>query len=598
MFPEYKTIETDVLVVGSEGAGSRAAIEVSRSGLRVLVATKGRFTRCGATLTADMTMDLPSRDAKEVFGLDGDLADTPESFAENMFEEGKYMNNEEVILAHCTNAAKYIKELADWGMRIDGLAHRPGHRYPRGILSTGRSMMEALKKGTRQCKIDWAEDTMVTDLLSKNGRVVGAAGINIRTGEFLVIKARAVVLATGGAMRLYPITTAPEELTGDGFYMAYQAGAELVDMEFPLFLPGCLYWPESMKGVDFSYVYSVTVGGWWLNKFGVRFVEKWDPMRMEQGTTRDIASIAMAMETLEGRGSPHGGIYVSFRHLPEELLEYNVQQHEFWKNFIYGQFDLIEFNMDPRKVSYEAGPAAHYWNGGIKVNSKGETSVPGLYAAGEVQGGTMGANRLGGNAVTECLVFGALAGANAAAYARGAPSPEIDKSQVDMYYERIHAPLRRKDGTDVYETRTEMQDTAFKYIGVIREESGLVTCLNEVEKMKKEVLPNQATKSKGKVYNREWVSALENEAMLLVMETIARTSLMRKESRGALYRRDYPETDNKSWLKNIILKNQGGQVNLEAKPVVASRMPLPKREKTPYMVPQWKFEKRAREKAD
>ena len=592
MLEKGKAIETDVLVVGSEGAGSRAAIEVARNGLRVLVATKGRFTRSGATVTADMDMDLPSRDAKEVFGLDGNIADTVENFAQDMFDEGKYMNNEEVVLAHCYNAAKYIKELADWGMRIEGLTQSPGHRFPRGILSTGRSMMEALKRGTRQYKIDFAEDTMVTNLLSKNGRVVGAVGIDIRTGEFLVVKAKAVILATGGAMRLYPVTTAPEELTGDGFYMAYQAGAELVDMEFPMFLPSCLYWPESMLGVDFPYIFSTEVGGWWLNRFGERFMEKWDPIRMEMGTTRDVASIAMAIEILEGRGGPHGGIFVSLKHIPDEILEYSTKTFIWWPNFVYGNFDLVEFNMDPRKVAYEAGPAAHYWNGGIKVNGKGETNVSGLYAAGEAQGGTMGANRLSGNAVTEAVVFGALSGSSAAHYAKSAPPPEIDKDQVDMYQERIYEPLTRKDGFDVYETRKKIQALAFKYVGPVREESGLTTCIKEVEAMSKEVLSNPATKAKGKVYNREWVVALENEAMLRVLEIIARASLMRKESRAAVYRRDYTDTDNKDWLKNIIVKNKDGQVSLEAKPVVTTRITLPKREKISYMLPTWKFDKK------
>ena len=593
MSGEQKVIETDVLVVGSEGAGSRAAIEVARNGLKVVVATKGRFTRSGATVTADMDIDLPSRDAKEVFGLGGDMADTVESFAQDMFEEGKYMNNEEVVFAHCSNAAKYIKELADWGMRIDGLVHSPGHRYPRGIISTGRSMMEALKKGTSQYKIDWAEDTMVTNLLNKKGRVVGAVGINIRTGEFLVVKAKAVILATGGSMRLFPVTTAPEELTGDGFYMAYQVGAELVDMEFPMFLPSCLYWPESMKGVDFPYIFTTSVGGWWLNRFGVRFMEKWDPVRMEMGTTRDVASIAMAIEILEGRGGPHGGVFASLKHIPDEILEYSAKQEVWWRDFVYGKFDLAEFNMDPRKVAYEVGPAAHYWNGGVKVNGKGETNVSGLYAAGEAQGGTMGANRLSGNAVTEAVVFGALSGSSAAHYAKSAPPPEIDKDQVDMYQERIYEPLTRKDGFDVYETRRKMQDLAFKYVGPVREESGLAACLGEVEKMKKEVFPNLATKAKGRVYNREWVVALENEAMLRILEIIARASLMRKESRGATYRRDYTETDNKDWLKNVIVKNKDGQVSLEAKPVVTTRITLPKREKIPYMLPTWKFDKKA-----
>ena len=587
-----KIIETDVLIVGSEGAGSRAAIEVAKAGLKVLIATKGVFTKCGATVTGDMDIDCPSKELKEVFGGPGDSADTAENFAQDMFEEGKYMNNEEVVLAHCSNAAKYVVELVNWGMQIDGFTHSPGHRYPRGILSTGRSMINALKRGTQPHKIDWYEHVMITDVLTKDGRVVGGVGINIRTGEFLVIKAKAVILCTGGAMRLYPVTTAPEELTGGGFYLAFHAGAEMVDMEFPLFLPCCLYWPLGPLGIDFPYIFFSRVGGWWLNRFGVRFMEKWDPAKMEKAT-RDISSVGMMMEIREGRGSPHGGVYASAAHLPHEIMDFTAEQIKFVRNYTYGGFDLIEFGLDPRKVAYEVGPASHYWNGGIKVNGKSETNVPGLYAAGEVQGGTMGANRLSGNALTECLVFGALSGIAASDYAKGAPPPEIDESQVTQYYDRIHAPLQRKDGVDVYEMRKKMQEVAWKYIGPIREESGLNACIAEVENLKKESLPNLACKNKGKIYNREWLTALENVPLLLTMEIVARASLERKESRGAMYRVDYPGTDNRDWLKNVIVKNIDGKVSLEAKPVVTSGLiKLPPRERIPYMVPTWKYERK------
>ncbi len=579
-----KVIETDVLIVGSEGAGSRAAIEVAKKGLRVIVATKGVFTKCGATLTADMDIDCPSKELKEVFGGPGDVADTAENFAQDMFEEGKYMNSEEVVLAHCANAAKYVIELVNWGMKISGFSQAPGHRHPRGIISTGRSMMEALKKGSRPQKIDWYQHVMITDVLTKDGRAVGGVGINIRTGEFLVIKAKAVILGTGGAMRLYPITTAPEELTGDGFHMAFQAGAEMVDMEFPMFLPCCLYWPPSALGADFPYTFFHRVNGWWLNRFGVRFIEKWDPLRMEQ-TTRDIASVAMAMEVREGRGGPHSGVFASAKHEPKEILDFMTEKIPFLHNYTYGGFNLVEFGMDPREVAYEVGPASHYWNGGIKVNGKGETCVPGLYAAGEAQGGTMGANRLSGNAVTECLVFGALSGAAAGDYALSAPPPQIDEDQVTQYYDRIHAPLKRKDGVDVYQMRKKMQEVSFQYIGPLKEEKGLKACLTEVDKLKKESLPNMVVRNKSKIYNREWLTALENTPLMLTMEIITRASMERKESRGAMYRLDYRETDNKEWLKNIIVTNKGGKVSLEAKPVVTKLIKLPAREKIPYMVP-------------
>jgi len=590
--PKRSNLQTDVLIIGSEGAGSRAAIETAGEGLRTLVVSKGFFTRGGASVTADMDINVPSRDAKAIFGLPGDPADDVESFARDMLEEGKFMNREELVLAHCSNAARSVKELADWGMRVEGLVHSPGHRFPRGILSSGRSMMQTLKKKVEESGVQLLENLMITDLLTERGEVGGAVGVDTRTGDFVVIAAKAVILATGGAMRLFPITTAPEELTGDGFHMAYRAGADLVDMEFPMFLPACLYWPESMKGVDFPYLFSVQVGGWWLNKFGERFIGKWDPTRMERGTTRDVASVAQAMEIMEGRGGPHGGIFVSTKHVPDEIQEYCAEQIPWWRNFIYGQFDLVKFGLDPRQVTYEAGPACHYWNGGIRVSQKGETSVRGLYAVGEAQGGTMGANRLSGNAVAEAVVFGAIAGRQAASYAQDAPLPCVSEEQVTEYRERAYQALARENGVDVFDARKRIQKAASEFVGPARDREGLTSCIKEVEELNKEILPNQTTTSKRRACNREWVMALENESMVLVLELIARASLMREESRGAMYRRDYPDTDNGEWLKNIIVKQGDGRAVLRTQPVVTSEVPLPEREKVPYMIPTWEFDKR------
>lgn len=596
MLLKVKEIKTSVLIIGGGGAGTRAAIEVAKNGLDSLVVTKGAYTKDGATVTADMDIDLPSKDAKEIFGLNGDLKDTPDNFAQDMFKEGKYMNNEEIVLIHCNNAAKRIKELADWGMKITGLTQSPGHRFPRGILSSGRSMMMALKKKADlyKSKINFLEYTLITNILLVKGRAVGALGINIRNGELLVLKCKAIILASGGAQRIYPITTAPEELTGGGYSMAYHVGVELVDMEFPMFLPACLYWPESMKGVDFPYIYSTSVGGVWLNKFGVRFIKKWDSERMEMGTTRDIASVAMAMEKLEKRCGPNGGVFVSFKHLPDEILEYSFKWGPWWKNFMYGKFDLIKFNLDPRKVSYEVGPASHYWNGGIKINGKCETNIPGIYAAGEVQGGTMGANRLSGNAVTEAVVFGTIAGNNAMKYAKKISCFEdIDKEQVEIYSNHIFKPITRNDGFNIFETRKKIQEIAFKYVGPVREESGLLKCIEEINKIKKNEIANQATNFKGKIYNLEWIAALENEFMLQTLEITTHASLLRRESRGAMYRKDYPETDNEKWLKNIIVKKENDELKLDMKPVLVQKLGMPIRKKIPYKVSGWKYEKRS-----
>ena len=587
-----KTIETDILIIGSGGAGSRAAIEVARNDTQVLVATKGIFTRCGATVTAGLDMDVPSSRVEEVCGIPGIMEDDEENFCRDMFEEGKYINNEELVWTHCSNAAKYVKELVDWGIKIEGLNQSPGHRYPRSIISSGRSMVQTLKREIKKYNIKFLENAMITNLLTKNNRIVGAVGMELTSGDFIVIKAKAVILATGGAMGISPITTAPQELVGDGMYMAFEAGAKLVDMEFPLFLPACLYWPSSMKGLDLPYTCSSAIGGWWFNAFGERFMKKWDPSRMEAGTTRDIASIAQAMEILEGRGSPHGGIYVSFKHLPDELLTAYFEKDPLVKNFKYGGFDLLNFNMDPRKVSYEAGPAAHYWNGGIRINKTCETSVIGLYAAGEVQGGTMGANRLAGNAITECLVFGALAGLNASRFVKNIPFLDINNDQLEKYYERIYKPIKQKNGIDAIQIKKNIQEIAFKSVGPVRKETGLISCIEEIEKIKKDMLPYIVTSCKENICNREWMEALEIDSIVTLLEIVLRASLMRKESRGAMYRKDYPNTNNRDWLRNIIVYKERGKIVLGTLPVINSIVKLPKPEKVPYMVPKWEFSRK------
>jgi succinate dehydrogenase/fumarate reductase flavoprotein subunit len=561
--------------------------------MQPLVATKGVFDRCGATVTAGLYMDVPSSRVEEICGIPGIKEDDEENFCKDMFEEGKYINSEELVWAHCSNAAKYIKELVDWGIKIEGLNHSPGHRYPRSIISNGRSLVQTLKRQVKKYNIKFLENTMITNLLTENKRIVGAVGIELISGDFIVINTKAVILATGGAMRMYPITTAPQELVGDGMYMAFEAGAKLVDMEFPLFLPACLYWPNSMKGMDLPFTISSAVGGWWFNAFGERFIKKWDPVRMETGTTRDVASIAQAMEILEGRDSPHGGIYVSFKHLPEELLSAYLEKDPSLRNFNYGGFSLLSFNMDPRKVSYEAGPAAHYWNGGIKINKKCETDIIGLYAAGEVQGGTMGANRLAGNAITECLVFGALAGLNASQFVKNMPFfSDINNVQLEKFYERIYRPIEQKKGIDVSQIRKKIQEMAFKYIGPIRTGPELINCIEEIEKVKKDVLPFIVTSCKEKIYNREWINVLEMNSMATLLEIVARASLMRKESRGAMYRKDYPDTDNRAWLKNILICKNKDEIILETSPVVTSIVEVPKPEKIPYMIPKWEFSRK------
>jgi succinate dehydrogenase/fumarate reductase flavoprotein subunit len=565
--------KTDVLIIGSEGAGARAAIQVHDQGHHALIITKGRFARSGATITAGMDIDMDSRSAKELLGLAGDPADSPEIFFEDMVVEGRFINNQKIVEAHVQEAPQRIKEVVDWGMEVVGFLHGPGHRYPRGVYSSGGELMKALRKEVKARKIEVLEDVMALDFLKQDGRVNGILCLDLRKGEFFTVAAKTFIVATGGGMRLFPVTTAPEELTGDGQAMAWRAGADLIDMEMVQFLPCCFITPPAWSGITFPFFMGPGVGGvdaWLLNKFGNRFMSKWDPENMER-TTRDILSIAVMNEVVEGRGSPNGGVFYSIKHLPDNLIDYfPIWRNEPYlsPNWEFKGFKLKGF-MEEMKRGYacEVGPACHFFMGGIRVNENGQTTVPGLYACGEVAGGTHGGNRLTGNACTQILVQGYRAGDAAAKEAKVAPEPVIDQDQIERLKKEFLAPLEAKDGISSFSMRKRLQTLAWEKVGVLRTGELLTEALKTIGNLKEEI-PQIAVKAKEPRYNREWIEALQVGNLLTLLEAIARSALSREESRGAHYRRDFPEMGDEKWLKNVVIKNAQGKTQVETVPIV------------------------------
>lgn len=571
-------LETDVLIIGSEGAGARAAIAAYDAGAQVLVVTKGRFGRSGATITGLADMDVDSKSAMELLGLPGDPRDSQDIFFDDILIEGKCLNNQKLVEVHVAEAPMRIKELADWGMKVKGLLHTPGHRYPRGVHTSGAEIMKTLTRQVRMRKIKVVEDMMVVDLLTSDGVAIGALGLDLRSGEFVTISAKATIIATGGGMMAYPIQTAPEELTGDGQAMAYRAGAELVDMEMVQFHPCDFLWPPAWRGIGFPFTIGPAGGMdvWLLNKYGQRFMSKWDPERMEK-TTRDNLSIAIMTEILEGRGTASGGVYMSLAHLPFNLVDYYLEwasKEGFalgpsWK---YQGFNFEKL-MEKVKKGYamEVGPASHFFMGGIRVNENCETSIPGLCAAGEVAGGTHGANRLSGNAFTQIFVQGVRAGVCAAALAGMVDPVKPDKKQVANIEERLLRYLRNDDGPRPLKVRKELQKVAWEKAGIIRDGSSLKGALSYIRELKKDTLPRLATGATERQYNREWMEAIQLENLTTILEAIANSALMREESRGAHYRKDFKKT-SKDWLCNIILKNDHGEISSSTCPIVSTRL--------------------------
>lgn len=574
----HRVVKTDVLIIGTEGAGARAAIEAAEADCEVIAITKSAIGKSGATLTADADIDVDSNSCIDIFGLPGDRRDSPEHFFEDMVVEGDYTNNQRLVEIHVNEAPQRVKELVDWGARIDRLTHAPGHRYPRGIWIPGteyrRVLTRQLKKRTGP-KAKLFQNFMVTDLMTDEDRVVGAVGIDLATGEFVVIQAKATILCTGGAMRMYKFTTAPEELTGDGLAAAYRVGAELVDMEFPMFLPYCVVGPQAVQGVDYTYLLSAYIDVQALNWAGERYMRKLDPEHFEK-TTRDVNSVGAMIEVAEGRGSPNGGTYLSLAHLPKNVLDHAMREAlpSNIANYKYGGFDMRQYLGDLSETAVETAPACHFWNGGIVIDEWCRTTVPGLWAAGETTGAIHGANRLSGNALTDTQVWGPRAGIDASRAAKDDGHGRLDESQIAELKEKVFQFLGRK-GDSPIEMRNRIRELSHLQAGPVRyDEDSLQSAIDEVTEMKK--LWNElGTRSSNPVFNQEWIEAIQNENLLTCLELVLRASKLRKESRGAAYRVDFPKTNDGQWIKNIVVKRDGDQVHIDVRPVVVTSLTPP-----------------------
>jgi succinate dehydrogenase/fumarate reductase flavoprotein subunit len=561
-------VDVDVLVVGSEGAGGRAAVEAAKYGLRVAIVTKGPVTKTGATLTAGTDIDAAGKDICELCGLPADERDTQETFFKDMLAEGHYINDQKIVERHVKDAGTMMKELMDWGMRIqkkEAVSWAPGHTYRRGVMSTGREVCKALVRALQMFgnQIEYFEHVMAVDLLMNEGRVVGAVGVDLNTGDFLVFSAKTVILATGGGLKIYPYTTGNQELTGDGQAMARRAGAEFMDAQQVQFLTTTFHHPPvSVRSINPI----LNISPWLLNRFGERFMVRYDPERLER-STRDIVARGIMREIWDRKGfSDDLGSYVlmSLKHLPSNFID-------IWVNSIRASMYSKEFLDHLKNNAVPAFSSSHFFCGGIRINEKCETSVPGLFAAGESTGGCHGSNRLSGNAITQVVVQGMWAGQAAAEYVLKAKAPEIDAEQVERIRDLVFVPMELKDGVPSTSFKKRIQRMAYDDVGVIKIGSRLENGIKEIESMKKEV-PKVYAAHKGKTYNRSWIDALEIRNMLDTLEVIARCALYRTESRGNHYRVDFPEMDNKNWLKNVIAKDVGGQVQVWTEPVVATEL--------------------------
>ncbi|MBI4364739.1 MAG: fumarate reductase/succinate dehydrogenase flavoprotein subunit [Candidatus Latescibacteria bacterium] len=558
MTDRYETHDLDVLVIGAGGAGLRAAIEASALGASVGVVSKSLLGKAHTVMAeGGVAAALAHVDPSDSWKV---------HFKDTMLG-GKMLNNWRMAQLHAQEAPDRVRELEQWGAVFDRTPdgrilqrNFGGHSSPRLAHvgdRTGLEMIRTLQDHGVHRGLDIYMECTVTQLLTDGGRVVGAFAYWRETGRFVVFRAKAVVLATGGIGKAYKITSNSWEYTGDGHALALGAGAELIDMEFVQFHPTGMVWPPGVQGILVTEAVRGE-GGLLLNAKGERFMERYDPKRMEL-STRDMVARAIYTEVKEGRGSPHGGAFLDISHKPAETVKKKLPS-------MYHQFKEFA-NIDITKQPMEVGPTTHYAMGGVRVDADtGAATVAGLFAAGEASGGMHGANRLGGNSLSDLLVFGRRAGAGAAAYAANAPAHgNLDSAQVEAAAEALLAPFQRASGPDPYSVHRKLQETMHTLVGIFRTERDLKKGIEEIRALRDEV--GKARVEGSRAFNPGWHLAHDLRSMLIVSEAVARCALQRKESRGAHARLDHPGLDPELGKVNSVATRDEDGVRVSQSPL-------------------------------
>ncbi|HEY7209933.1 MAG TPA: fumarate reductase/succinate dehydrogenase flavoprotein subunit [Bryobacteraceae bacterium] len=584
----YQTHDYDVLVIGAGGAGLRAAIEASASGARVGVVSKSLLGKAHTVMAEG--------------GIAAALANTDERdnwkvhFSDTM-RGGQYMNNWRMAEVHAREAPERVRELEAWGALFDRTKdgrilqrNFGGHRYPRLAHvgdRTGLEMIRTLQDHGIHMGMDVHMECTVVTLLKDSGRIAGAFAYERERGRFLLFQAKAVVLATGGIGRAYEITSNSWEYTGDGLSLAYHAGASLMDMEFVQFHPTGMIWPPSVRGILVTEGVRGE-GGVLKNKDGRRFMfedipenyraqtadseeEGWrytqgdrNARRPPELLTRDHVARCIMREVREGRGSPHGGVYLDISWIKARLPK--AAEHIRRKlPSMYHQFKQLA-DIDITEEPMEVGPTTHYMMGGVRVDADTQMSdVPGLFAAGECAAGLHGANRLGGNSLSDLLVFGKRAGEHAACFAKENGAAAVDLKQVEGAAHQALAPFDRT-GEGPYHVQQDLQRMMQSHVGIVRRHEDMGKALEELAKLKRRAA--EVAVVGHREYNGGWHTALDLQNLLTVSELITGAALERKESRGAHFREDYPNKDDAEGCSSIILKRaEGGGNDLRREPL-------------------------------
>ena len=584
--PDAETFEYDVLIVGAGGAGLRAAIEASNAGVKVGIVCKSLLGKAHTVMAeGGMAAALANVDERDNWKV---------HFADTM-RGGQYLNKSRMAELHAREAAERVKEMEAWGSLFDRTGdgrilqrNFGGHRYPRLAHigdRTGLEMIRTLQDHGVHLGMDVHMEHAVIELLTDDGRVSGAVAYDRERGRFKVFAAKSVVLATGGIGRSFRITSNSWEYTGDGHGLAYRAGAVLKDMEFVQFHPTGMIWPTSVAGILVTEGVRGE-GGVLKNSAGRRFMfddipdlykhqtadnpdEGWryvtgdkDARRPPELLTRDHVARCIVRQIKEGKGSPHGGVYLDIAWIKEKMPDSEAHIKRKLPS-MYHQFKQLA-GIDITKEPMEVGPTTHYVMGGIDVDADSQmSSVPGLFAAGECASGLHGANRLGGNSLSDLLVFGKRAGEYAAAFARENDAARIDGQEVENAERWATAPLERGgDGENPFAIQHELQQTMQAKVGIVRHENEMIEALETIDRLRERAL--MAAPPGNREYNPGWHTALDLRNLLTVAEAITRSGLARKESRGAHARSDFPDkVERFGKVNHAVRQREDGGMELE-----------------------------------
>ncbi len=586
----WKTRECDVLIIGAGGAGLRAAVEASGAGASVTVLSKSLLGKAHTVMAeGGMAASMGHVDDRDNWKVH--VTDT--------LRGGQYLNNWRMAELHAQQAPDRVRELESWGALFDRTPdgrilqrNFGGHRYPRLAHvgdRTGLEMIRTLQDHGIHQGIDFLMETTVVRLLKDGDRVAGAFAYDRERGRFHVVKAKAVVMATGGIGRAFKVTSNSWEYTGDGHTLSLMAGAELVDMEFVQFHPTGMIWPPSVKGILVTEGVRGE-GGVLKNSEGKRFMfddipplykdqtadtaeEGWrfvtgdkEAHRPPELLTRDHVARKIVKEVKEGRGSPHGGAFLDIAWIKEHIKDSETHIKKKLPS-MYHQFKELA-GVDITKESMEVGPTTHYVMGGIKVDADTQMScVPGLFACGECCGGLHGANRLGGNSLSDLLVFGKLAGEAAAAYAQQHGDVTIDESQPADIEKLTLAPMERSGGENPYAIQHELQDVMQDLVGIARVEDEMAQAVEKIAKLRHRA--DCVSAPGNREYNPGWHTALDLDHLLMISESVAKSALGRRESRGAHSRIDYMEKDEHLGTVNTVTRlAKDGSLTTELIPVL------------------------------